>query len=236
MLEISRIRLSILVLSALILAGCGVTKLWGDSDPAALDAVQASVSMREQAATLADPVWEVEEKRSLMSRMAGVMVNGARSAGQALDVFDWTGDESSETRQAKRYLEQISQREDFSTYSDAVMSDIQRKNQAAKAFELAGTQALDDYHSGILEIRKEPDSSLRRDRRKRLFKDADEDRRAVVQVSKSLRQQASVFEAVAEVLKASDDAPDVMPLHTEVGALLLKADELRSLADELDFG
>lgn len=232
----SRIRLSILVLSAMILAGCGVTKLWGDDDSPSQNMVRETVTMREQAAGLSDPVWEIEEKRSFMSRMAGVMVNGARSAGQALDVFDWTGDESSETRQAKRYLEQISEREDFTTFIDSVMSDIKGKNQAATAFGLSGTRALDYYHSQILEIRKEPDASVRKDRRKRLFNDADEDRRAAVQVSKSLRQQASVYEAVAEILKTSDQAPDVTALNAEVGALLLKADELRSLADELDFG
>ncbi len=236
MRKIIRTRLSILVLSALFLAGCGVTRLWGEDDPVAGDAVRATFKMREQAATLADPVWEIEEKRSFLSQMAGVMVNGARSAGQALDVFDWTGKESPETRQAKRYLQQISEREDFTTFSSAVMSDIRRKSQAATAFGLAGAKALDYYHSRILDIRKEPDGSVRKDRRKRLFKAADEDRRAAIQVSKSLRQQASVFEAVAEILKISDENPDVTPLNSEVGALLLKADELRSLADELKFG
>lgn len=231
---LSQFRILILCLCALSLAGCGVTKLWGGDASVVANTARTGPTLREQAAGLADPVWEIEEKRSIMSQMAGVLVNGARSAGQALDVFDWTGSESPETRQAKKYLEQIGQRDNYSGFVAAVVSDIKGKNKAARAFTISGTQSLDYYHNELEGISKVPDGGVRKDRRKALFNDADEDRRAAIQASKSLRQQASVFQATSNVLKSSDDKPDTQALDTEVSQLLLKADELRALADELD--
>lgn len=227
------LRLMILLVSTLSLAGCGVTKLWGDDASTTQNTERSGPTMREQAASLADPVWEPEDKRSLMSQMAGVLVNGARSAGQALDVFDWTGSESPETRQAKTYLTQIKTRVGEGSLLVAVIGDIQEKNQAAADFQAAGSKAKDFYTAELDNIGKEPENSVRKDRTKRLSNDADEDRRAAVQASKAVRQQASVFAATAAVLKASDEKIDVEPLESEVEQLLVKADELRSLADRL---
>lgn len=231
---LSQYRILILCFCALSLTGCGVTKLWGDDASAVADTVRTGPTMREQAAGLADPVWEIEEKRSIMNQMAGVLVNGARSAGQALDVFDWAGSESPETRQAKKYLEQIGRRDNYGTFIAAVLGDIRGKNKAARTFAISGTQALDYYHSELEGIAEIPDGGTRKDKRKALFNGSDEDRRAAIQASKSLRQQASVFEATSLVLKATSEKPDTGPLDTEVSQLLLKADELRALADKLD--
>lgn len=225
---------TILFIFSFSLTGCGVTKLWGDDNPAAQNSVRTGLSMREQADAIADPVWEIEEKRSLVNQMAGVLVNGARSAGQALDVFDWTGNESAETRQAKKYLEQVSQRENYTNFLSAVLSDILGKTQAATAFRISGIEALDYYHAELEDIGKEPDNAIRKDRTKKLFNDADEDRRAAIQASKSLRQQVSIFAATAEVLKTSGENPDVAPLEASVEQLLIKSRELRTLANDLD--
>lgn len=221
-------------LSTIGLTGCGVTKLWGDEPTFEQDAARQGPGMREQADAIADPVWEIEEKRSMMNQMASIFVSGARSAGEALDVFDWTGKESPETRQAKKYLEQISQRENYGTFASAVMSDIQGKNQASAAFRNSGIEALDRYHKELADIGKGPENGNRKNRIKRLFSNSDEDRRAAIQASKSLRQQASVFAATVEVLKTFEETPDMTPLEEGVEQLLFEARELRALADDLD--
>lgn len=231
---LSLFRILILCIFAFTSTACGVTKLWGDDASLLSGNVRDEQTLREQAAGLAEPVWEIEEKRSIMSQMAGVLVNGARSAGQALDVFDWTGKESAETRLAKQYLEQVGQRIDFDTLSKGVLSDIKSKNKAARAFAKSGTKSLDYYKNELEGIAKISDNSLRKDKKKSILNNADEDRRAAIQASKSLRQQASVFQATAEVLKPDDDKKNVAALETGVSQLLLKADELRALADELD--
>ena len=230
----SLFRILILCVFAFTSTACGVTKLWGDGASLLAGEERNVQTLREQAAGLAEPVWEIEEKRSIMSQMAGVLVNGARSAGQALDVFDWTGKESPETRLAKQYLEQVSQRVGFDTLAKGVLGDIKSKNKAARAFAKSGTKALENYQNALEGFAKISDNSLRKDKRKSTLNDADEDRRAAIQASKSLRQQASVFQATAEVLKSGDENKRVAALETEVSQLLLKADELRGLADELD--
>ena len=75
-------------LCTISLTGCGVTKLWGDENTPLQNSARQGPDMREQADAIADPVWEIEEKRSMMNQMASVFVSGARSAGEALDV--WT--------------------------------------------------------------------------------------------------------------------------------------------------
>lgn len=221
-------------LCTISLTGCGVTKLWGDENTPLQNSARQGPDMREQADAIADPVWEIDEKRSMMNQMASVFVSGARSAGEALDVFDWTAKESSETRQAKKYLEQISQRENYDTFASAVMSDIQGKTQASAAFRTSGVEALDRYHKKLADIGKGPDNGSNKNRIKRLLSNSDEDRRAAIQASKSLRQQASVFAATVEVLKTSEETLDITPLEEGVEQLLIEARELRALADDLD--
>ena len=114
------------------------------------------------------------------------------------------------------------------------MGDIQTKNRAATAFRIAGIEALDYYHGEIDSIREETDSAIRKDRAKQILNQSDEDRRAVIQASKSLRLQASVFDAAAKVFESAEEEYDVPALDSEVGQLLLRADELRALAEELD--
>ena len=221
-------------LAALSLAGCGVTKLWGNEAPITQEDVRPGMTLREQASELSKTSWEVEEKTSFMSTMAGVLVNGARSAGQALDVFDWTESESPETRTAKTYLSHLKDERGEDRLFGSVLGDLKTKNRAATAFRIEGVEALDFYHAALEAAGKEPDNSLRKDQTKHVLGLADEDRRAVIQASKSLRLQASVFEEAGNVLKIKDPELDVSPLQSEVGQLLLRADELRALAEELD--
>lgn len=221
-------------IAAASLAGCGVTKLWGNDGPVAEEEVRPGMTLREQAAELSRTSWEIEEKSSFMSTMAGVLVNGARSAGQALDVFDWTESESPETRTAKKYLTQLKDDKGEDRLFATVMEDIKAKNRVATAFRIEGVEALDFYHAALEAAAKEPDNSIRKDQTKHVLGLADEDRRAVIQASKSLRLQSSVFEEAGNVLNKKDPDLNIAPLQSEVGQLLLRADELRALAEELD--
>ena len=101
------LQFALMGLIAISLPGCGVTKLWGGEDTLVDETTRPGLSLREQASEISKTAWSVEEKGSFMSQMAGVLVNGARSAGEALDVFDWTENESSETRQAKEYIAEV---------------------------------------------------------------------------------------------------------------------------------
>jgi hypothetical protein len=229
-----KIHVILLVLCALSLAGCGVTKLWGDETVTTQTTVRQGLSLREQAVEISEPVWEVEEKGSFMTQVAGVLINGARSAGQALDVFDWSEDESAETRQAKKFLSQLEGGDNYHTLFNQVMGHIQNKNRTATAFRIAGIEALDYFHAEMTIIQNQTKSANRKERSKLLLNQADEDRRAAIQASKSLRQQAAIFSAAGEVLKSFDQNLEIEALTSEVGQLLLRADELRSLAGELD--
>lgn len=216
------------------LSGCGVTKLWGNEPVEAQETQRPGEKMREHAAALSETPWDVEKEGSFFGTMAGVLVNGARSAGQALDVFDWTESESPETRTAKRYLSKIRDQEGQDAVYTAVLKDLREKNADATAFRIEGIEALDYYRASLLTIEEIEDSGLRKDQAKAVLNASDEARRATIQASKALRLQASVFKAAAAVLKESDESLDTETISDEAGQLLLRADELRALGEELD--
>jgi len=83
---VHRSNLSVIALClALGLSGCGVTKLWGGSDQATT--VRGELTLREHAATVSEPLWEVESKGSWFGRIAGVLISGKETADSATAAF-----------------------------------------------------------------------------------------------------------------------------------------------------
>ena len=114
---------------ALGLCGCGVTKLWGGSEPGQVgSAARGEMTLREYAATVSEPLWEVESKGSWFGRIAGVLISGKEEADTATAAFELTGNEDETVQQAAGYLKDRGEgAKDLSEIAQRVSADAKRR-------------------------------------------------------------------------------------------------------------
>ena len=128
---------------ALGLSGCGVTKLWGGSEPGqGGSAARGEMTLREHAATVSEPLWEVESKGSWFGRIAGVLISGKEEADTATAAFELTGNEDETVQQAANYLKDRGVgAKDLSEIAKRVSADAKKKSTQFDKFLSAAEEA-----------------------------------------------------------------------------------------------
>jgi hypothetical protein len=217
-----------LIAVALGVNGCGVTKLWGEDEASAAQ-IQKKETLREQAAKVAEPVWEVEASGSWIGRMAGVLISGEEDADTATAALEISEDEGKSIKQAFQYLQSKKSNDDLNNLSQQVSLDANFKNREIDSFmkhaQADLTYRLDQRDKAVFSPDKKNRPSM-----KKVLDAADDDRRSVAQVEKAIGQQYEVFVAARDIIARQGKAVDLSGLDTALAELKLKLNHLGDLA------
>jgi hypothetical protein len=210
--------------------GCGVTKLWGEDEANAGSArIQNQETLRELAAKVSEPVWEVEASGSWIGRVAGVLISGEEDADTATVALEIAEDEGKSVKQAVQYLQSKNSNEDLENLAQQINRDAKFKNQEIGSFlEHAQTDLsyrLDQRDKAVFSPDKKNRPSL-----KKVLNEADDDRRSVAQVEKAIGQQYEVFVAARDIISGQGKTVDLSGLDTALEELKLKLNHLGDLA------
>jgi len=227
---VHRSNLSLIALClALGLSGCGVTKLWGGSDQATT--VRGELTLREHAATVSEPLWEVESKGSWFGRIAGVLISGKETADTATAAFEFTGDEDETAHQATSYLKERGEGvETLADLAKRVQADLKKKNDQLEKFTSVGESALSEVQSSLAKAAIPADGGDQKD----LLKKADGERRAISKAAKSIKHQREVFATARELMVKRDPDLNVAKLSEQLNVLSEYGEQLDGLIARYD--
>ncbi len=196
-----------IALLAVTMSGCGVTKLWGGSDPGTN--AQKKMTLREQAVLVSEPLWDDPEGGSFFGRIAGVLISGKESADTATAAFNLTGSEDETVKLAAYYLELKGGGEgarDLAKIADRVMEDLTTKDGQATGLVEVAHDSLKDFDEGLEGARSAANLDMENAVRKRV----DGDRRALTKAVSGLKSQLDVFVAARTLLAEGDTSLELL--------------------------
>jgi hypothetical protein len=220
--------LTVAVVLAMGISGCGVTKLWGGDSKSSL---QGDQTLREQASTVSEPMWEVESKGSWFGRIAGVLISGKEEADTATAAFELTGNEDETVQQAANYLKDRAEgAKDLTEIAKRVGVDVGQKSEQVEGFLVGVEEALVAAKEAFNAAQATDGGE-----QKAALKKADDDRRVVSRTAKAIKQQLEVFVAARDLIVEQEPETQVKSLNKEISTLEGLNAKLTGLADQFDF-
>lgn len=216
--------------------GCSIARLgFGDDnarEPVAV--VHEESQLREQVELISEMPWKRKESGSRFGRMAGVLINGAKSAGAALDVFGFGGDKGDpESDIAVYYRRKLEGRNHIQDAVNDVTEDTKKKNKQASNLRARAEQVAETRRNE-LETLSDEDEKVEVDSPSQMvFERIEEDRRLLLRASKDLGQQANVFKFISGELEKEADNPDLTELNREIEKMFDSVRQLEEVADRL---
>lgn len=217
----------LMLVVALGLSGC-VTRLGGSRALPDDGVEELGAKLQDATEQLEIFVWADPKSASTMGQIAGILLSGARSAGQTLDIFG-DSDKEDPSKIAHLYRERkarsLSEAVEEMTAAEFI-DDVEGKITETKAATQTAEQLLKKYQSllsteGALESKSVRSS---------VVKSANRHSRVLARASKSLDFQFGVFSALEPLVQDSSTANDVDKLQKAVERLAKTAEHLKEIS------